>query len=231
MADPRLDRRSAIGLSAAAVLVGALTACSARPDDTPGTTTPDDAAGPDRLMFIRHAEEPGRHGQAPYGVTEAGALDPDSLSVRGWTRAGALVTLFDPRGADGHPLPTRPQLSRPSTIFASDPGRTHSKRSLQTVTALAAALNLQVDSRCTSTQTAQLADSLSAVAGSALVAWKHELIPDIISRLAGVTPAPPPPWPAGRYDLIYVLTRDGDRWLFAQVAQRLLAGDSSTPAG
>ena len=182
-------------------------------------------------MFIRHGEEPGSHGDAPYGVTEAGEVDPDSLSVRGWTRAGALVGLFDPRGADGQPLPTRPEVSRPSTIFACDPRETHSKRSLQTVTALAAALNLQVDRRFTATKTAQVADALSAAAGSTLVAWRHEYLTDIISRLPGVTPAPPPPWPAGRYDLIYVLTRDGDRWRFAQFAQMLLAGDGPAPTG
>ena len=180
-------------------------------------------------MFIRHGEEPGSHGDAPYGVTEAGALDPESLSVRGWTRAGALVGLFDPRGADGRPLPTRPELSRPSAILACDPRQNHSKRSLQTVTAVAAALNLGVDSSFTATQTAAVADSLAAVAGSTLVAWRHEQITDIISALPGVTPAPPPSWPSSRYDLIYVLTRDGDQWCFAQVAQMLLAGDGPAP--
>lgn len=227
--DGQFDRRSAIEMSAAAGLAAVLTACSARPGDTPSATSPALAPAPDRLMFIRHAEEPGGHGDAPFGVTAAGEVDADSLSVLGWTRAGALVTLFDPRDADGKPLPTRPELSRPATIFACDPRQNHSKRSLQTVTALAAALNLQVDSRFTSSQTAQVAEALSAVAGSALVAWRHEQITDIISRLAGVTPTPP--WPSGRYDLIYVLTRDGDRWRFAAVAQMLLAGDRQTPTG
>ena len=226
--DGRFDRRSAIGLSASAVLGAALTACSTRGGEQPGATAPAGAAGPDRLMFIRHGEEPGSHRTAPNGVTEAGDVDPTSLSVRGWTRAGALVALFDPRSAEGQQLPTRPELSRPSTIFACDPAQSLSKRSLQTVTPLAAALNVAVDRRFTSTQTAQVADALSAVTGSTLVAWKHEYFSDIISRLPGVTPAAPP-WPSGRYDLIYVLTRDGDRWRFAQFAQMLLAGDGPAP--
>lgn len=216
-----------IGLSAAAGLAAALSSCSPRTGDAPGGKAPG-SAGPDRLMLIRHGEEPGSHGAAPYGITEDGQADPHSLSVRGWTRAGALAALFDPRAADGTPVPTRPELSRPTAIFAADPSGGQSKRSAQTVTAVAAALNIEADVRFSSTQTAHVAEALSGVTGSALVAWKHQLIDDIISHLGGVTP-PPPPWPSGRYDLIYVLTRDGDRWRFAQLAQMLLAGDRPVP--
>ncbi len=158
-------------------------------------------------------------------MTEAGEADPRSLSVRGWTRAGALVGLFDPRDPDGNQIPTRPELVRPTRIFACDPGDTRSRRSLETVTPLAATLNLRVDSRFASAQSAQVAAAIQAGTGPALIAWKHEQIPAIVSRLGTVTPAPPSSWPSGRFDLIWVLDRNGNGWRFAQVPQMLLAGD------
>jgi hypothetical protein len=222
--DGNLDRRSALRFATAAGLSAVLAACAGRAEDTPPG-----AVGPDTLMFIRHAEEP-ESSDGSAGVTQIGAVDRRSLSVRGWTRAGALVALFDPRDADGKPLPTRPQLARPTTICASDPGQSGSRRSLETVTPLAAALNLQVDARFTSTATKQVADAIRSAAGPVLVAWKHDQIVDIISHLTDVTP-PPPPWPGGRYDLVYVLSRNGGGWRFAQVPQMLLAGDRKAPGG
>ena len=60
------------------------------------------------VMLIRHAEKPIGDGP-PYGVTDDGVVDPESLTPRGWQRAGALVRRFggqvDPSGA-GLPLPT-----------------------------------------------------------------------------------------------------------------------------
>lgn len=178
-------------------------------------------------MFIRHAEEPDSANDS-VGVTQDGSVDPRSLSVRGWTRAGALVTLFDPRDADGNPLPTRTQLGRPTTIFAPDPGKNRSRRSLETVTPLAAALNVRIDTRFTPSETKQAADALHASGGQVLVAWKHEQIADIISHLADVSPAAPA-WPDGRYDLIYILTRTGGGWRFVRAPQMLLAGDREVP--
>ena len=208
-----LDRRSALRLSAAVGLGAVLAACTGQ-DKPP--------AGPDRLMFIRHGEEPDANGDS--GVTQDGKSDPRSLSVHGWSRAGALVALFDPRDADGKPLPTRAGLDRPTRIFAPEPGQSNSRRSWETVLPLAASLNLQVDLRFAPKQTAQLAGALAAVPGPVLVAWKHEHIAEIISHLSGVTP-PPPSWPEGRYDVIYVLTRSGGGWSFSQQAQMLLAED------
>lgn len=214
----RVDRRSAMKLSVAAGASVVLAACAGQAENTPSGDS-----GPALLMFIRHAEDPGVPDESS-GVTQAGDVDARSLSVRGWTRAGALVTLFDPRDADGKPLPPHAGLDRPTTIFASDPGKTRSRRSLETVTPLAAALNLQVDTRFGSSQTTDVAEALSRARGTVLVAWKHEQIAEIISHLTGVTPTPPP-WPKGRYDLVYVLTRSGAGWHFGPVAQFLLAGD------
>lgn len=64
-------------------------------------------------MFMWHAEKPGADG---VGVSHDGQQDPHSLSVWGWTRAGALAPLFD------HvPSPDRPGLARPQRILAMKP--------------------------------------------------------------------------------------------------------------
>jgi len=82
---------------------------------------------PKRFMFIRHAEKPGVPGDGKGGgVQPDGSQDGESLTVRGWQRAGALVQFF-----------ARPEL-KPGVIFASGLGHgSKSKRPMQTVTPLA----------------------------------------------------------------------------------------------
>lgn len=210
------DRRSVLRLSAAGLSAALAAACTR-------TADPPAAAGPTKLMFIRHGEEPSST-EGAAGVLPDGSNDPRSLSVRGWTRAGALVRLFDPRDAQGNPAPLRAELARPTMLFAPHPGQDSSRRSLETITPLAAALNITVDSRFATTQTAQVADAIRAASGSVLVAWKHEQIDDIIKHLGTVIPTPPP-WPKTRFDLVFVLTASVDGWKLAQVPQMLLAGD------
>jgi broad specificity phosphatase PhoE len=48
-----------------------------------------------KIMVIRHAEK-ALPGGVISGVNEAGGPDPNSLSVRGWQRAGALAKLLAP---------------------------------------------------------------------------------------------------------------------------------------
>ena len=48
---------------------------------------------PEIIMFVRHGEKPGE-GSLPHGVNHHGEIDEHSLSVKGWTRAGALAGLF-----------------------------------------------------------------------------------------------------------------------------------------
>ena len=219
-------------LSAAGALAAALTCCgSENKHETPvvtaapGVLPPSSGPLPNTLMIIRHAEKPTGSG-APYGITEAGQQDKESLTTRGWTRAGALVALFDPRGADGNPMPTRPGISRPATIFAARPATGSSKRSQETVTPIAAALNLVVDTRFTKGQEADLAAALAGVPGPVLVAWQREQISAIIAHLGTVAPAPPASWPEDRFDVVYVFTRSSSSWTFTQLPQMLLAGDS-----
>ena len=48
------------------------------------------------ILVIRHAERPGAaFGE---GITESGSLDEESLTVRGWQRAGALAVLLSAPG-------------------------------------------------------------------------------------------------------------------------------------
>jgi hypothetical protein len=74
-----------------------------------------------------------------------------------------------------------------------------------------------------------LAAELAARPGVSLVSWHHKSLSKIVDALGDVTPTPPPQWPADRYDLVWVLVRDGDRWRFTQVPQLLLPGDQEEP--
>ncbi|MEY9886626.1 hypothetical protein ABIA35_002259 [Catenulispora sp. MAP12-49] len=189
--------------------------------------------GMDVLMIIRHAEKPTGSG-APYGLTADGTQDAHSLTIQGWTRAGALAGLFDPRDATGAPAALRTGLTRPTTVAASSAGTggSNSKRPSETVTPAAAALGVTLQTPYSVGQEAQLAAWLtgpSGPPGPTLVAWEHSHIPDIIAHLGQVTPKPPSSWPGDRFDIVYVFTRaSGGGWTFTQVPQSLLAGDSPT---
>src|SRR5689334_24562535 len=78
------------------------------------------------VMIIRHGEKPLDHGDSPQGVLPDGKQDPQSLTVYGWVRAGALIELFAPSW--GEP-PAR--LRRPSSIYAASCAGGRSKRALQ----------------------------------------------------------------------------------------------------
>jgi hypothetical protein len=171
------------------------------------------------IMIVRHAEKPAddRHGVRPNGEH-----DRHSLSVAGWTRAGALVALFAPQRGE----PTA-GLARPAAIHASGHGGGGSRRPVQTVTPLADRLGLDVHHHLLIGQEAELAGELTAHRGPALVAWHHEAIPALVRAIG---PAEcPKAWPDDRYDVVWTLTADGSRWRFAQVPQLLLAGDRPDP--
>ncbi len=187
------------------------------PTGVPPGSSPPSAA--DVIMLIRHAEKPTGAG-SPTGVTADGRESAGSLTVSGWTRAGALVGLFAP--AHGEPPAG---LVRPTVVWAADPRGDEGQRPQQTVTPLAARLGVAVNTRFGKGQEADLATQLIASHGNALVAWQHQELPAIIAHLGQVTPMPPPKWPGERYDLVWVFARNGSGWYFTQVPQLLLAGD------
>ena len=176
------------------------------------------------IMLIRHAEKPLQPSGSPHGVNPQGVEDPRSLTVTGWIRAGALVELFAPSRGD-----PPPGLSRPDTIYASAYAGGHSKRSLQTVTPLAARLGLEVVRRYAAGEETRLTKEISTRPGATLIAWHHEALHKIPQHLGEVDPLPPDYWPPDRFDMIWTFTRDGVGWRFAQVPQLLLPGDLPYP--
>ena len=60
-----------------------------------------------------------------------------------------------------------------------------------------------------------------------LIAWQHEAIPSIANLILGESATCPQKWPGARFDLVWIFDRShSSKWSFAQVPQRLLAGDS-----
>lgn len=181
-----------------------------------------------KIMVIRHAEKPSDDGTIK-GVNAAGTPDPEELIVRGWQRSGALVRLFAPR--DGKFAD--PRLAQPRTIFASAVSKhSNSLRPQHTVLELATELKLPLDLRFPKEDAADLVKAAIAATGPVLIAWEHEMIPDIANRILGNSTTCPQKWPGSRFDLVWVFDQKkaGPGWDFAQVPQLLLSGDSDKPA-
>ena len=201
-------------------------------------------APPNKIMIVRHAEKPDAKEQPPFGVNASGVQDWESLTIRGWQRAGALVVLFDPgRG----PLQDS-RLMVPTVIYASNPttaegvpadsdGRhdgSKSRRPLEIITPLAAKLGLTPDLSFAKGEEKNLADNVLTQSGDVLIAWQHQDIPKIVEHLAksnATTNPIPQEWPGHRFDLVWVLTPPASStapWGFDQVPQLLLAGDENS---
>ena len=167
-------------------------------------------------MIIRHAEE---H-EVP-GITSEGQADTQSLTVRGWQRAGALVPFFC-SGERG--------LQTPGTIFASGVApESESRRPQQTVAPLHAVLQQRgqvsySDAFAKPDTTALMAEVMTRP-GIVLIAWNHSRIPDCVAALPNA-PRTPDDWPGDRYDLVWVLDPTDEGWVFSEVLQQLLAGDA-----
>src|ERR1700730_16560772 len=94
-----------------------------------------------KIMVLRHAEKPSKDFE-PFGVTLEGKRDSESLTVRGWQRAGALANLFAP--TNGHFQ--HASLAKPQSIYASKPlKRKGSKRPIETITPLAEKLAIRIN--------------------------------------------------------------------------------------
>ncbi|SOB79210.1 hypothetical protein [Streptomyces sp. 1331.2] len=209
------------GLAGVAPLVVA--GCSSGKQDKPGKAGKSEAAarandpgGAAVVMIIRHGEKP--DGGHP-GLDENGKQDGKSLTERGWARARALPSLFSPPA---------PGLHTPARIFAAaDQGPlAGAHRMRQTVTPLAAALGLTVDTGYAESQESALAGAALAGAQPVLICWEHSRIPRIVEALGAVGSGAPAAWP-DRFDLVWVFSRPaGGAWSFQEVRQHLLDGDS-----
>ena len=175
---------------------------------------------PSKIMLIRHGEKPDDASNTG-GVDEAGRADTSQLSVRGWQRAGALVRFFAPLTA-----PPLQGIAVPSHIFACVPRNgSFSLRPLSTVTPLARELGLTVHHEFGKDDIEGQCGALKTISGTALICWAHEPIPAIARGFAGALPSLPAKWPGKRFDLVWVLDRDGDDWRFTELGQMLLPDD------
>jgi len=185
------------------------------------------------ILVMRHAEKPEAGGDG--GVDAAGKPDHNSLTPRGWQRAGGWAELFVPSLGLQSPLPT------PSAIFASAPaskadiaaGNAGSKscRPLETITPLADRLGIEVDLRFAKGQEADLAAAISQVDGVALVCWQHEDIAVIANALDPRPQGVPGKWPGDCFNVVFRFDRSNAAapWTLQQIVPVMLKGDRSTP--
>ncbi|HEV7591311.1 MAG TPA: hypothetical protein VGO40_24575 [Longimicrobium sp.] len=183
-----------------------------------------------RILLIRHAEKPPTN-PPPHGVTKHGDHDIQSLTVKGWQRAGALVCFFAPTNG---PLQS-PLLATPVVLFAAPPGssgseESQSHRPVETVTPLAGKLGLSINTDFTKGQEVQVADAAMAQSGVALICWQHKDLNVIANRILGNATTAPQKWPGDRYDVVWVFDLQADgSYTFAQLPQMLLKGDDPDP--
>jgi broad specificity phosphatase PhoE len=184
--------------------------------------------GPASVTFIRHAEK--QLGDvAPRSVTIDGLLDPNSLTPRGWQRAGALIGLFVPRADEAQAL-----LPTPAHLFASKLGpHSHSQRPRETLEPLSERLGVPIDASHVQDDLDGLERSIRQCQGHVLVAWEHKRIPLIAARLAADPSLVPTVWPDDRYDVIWVLTASpsNGELVLRQIPELLLHGDRPEAIG
>lgn len=181
----------------------------------------------EKIMVIRHAEKPS-NSPPPYGVTDEGEHEDESLTIRGWQRAGALAALLAP--PDGSPRD--PALAEPRFIYASKPTkRNGSRRPLETVMPLAEKLAIRVNANFPKADYGEMLEEVFMCRGVVLVSWQHEFMPLIANHILGDETTAPQEWPPERYDVIWVFDRDPTSGLYAftQVPQSLLLGDRALP--
>jgi hypothetical protein len=183
-------------------------------------------ASASQIMLIRHAEKP-PDAPPPHGVSAHGDRDEGSLTVRGWQRAGALVSLFTPGVAKalGH------GLSVPSHLYCIS-HKHHSKRTRQTLTPLARKLEIPINDDFSAGEEEGLARHARARSGAVLICWRHHHLHTLAQHIAGDHATVPRSWSEDRYDVVWVLDLDRatGEYTFRQVAQELLDGDVPAPA-
>ena len=172
---------------------------------------------PTKIMFIRHGEKPPDAGGPPFGFDVNGNPDTHSLTARGWTRAGALVTFFSS---------PHPPIEAPNVVFAAAPNTAHAnphgQRPSETIAPLCAFQNIAPDLTYSVGAEAQLASTILVQGGVVLVSWEHHAITEIVAAILG--PTFTTQWP-DRFDLVWLLTQNGASYDFSTAFQHLLSGD------
>ncbi|PNG24316.1 hypothetical protein [Methylocella silvestris] len=179
----------------------------------------------EKIMLIRHAERPSADKKFR-GVSIEGRKDRESLTVRGWQRAGALVRLFAP--SEGHFAGSA--LARPQALYACKAdARDPSLRPQMTLLPMAEWLGAPLNRDFYHGQEDALVECVRAGAGPALIAWKHDAMHLIANEILGDDTIAPQHWPYERYDVVWVFDRTATSWTFSQLPELLLAGDRAEP--
>ena len=131
-----------------------------------------------------------------------GTRDAESLTVRGWQRAGSLVALLSPRPGNSNAA----VAATPSHLFASRVGETtsQSRRPRETLEPLSEHLRTPIDDRFLKSEIDGLVAALRASDGPVVVAWEHKVIPLISAALTGHPAMTPTTWPDDRLDVCWV---------------------------
>jgi hypothetical protein len=201
------------------------------------TAGPSGNAGPPvQIYVIRHGEKPAdpptptAAPSPPFGIDINGNQSVHSLLPRGWQRSGALAVLFAP--AIG---PLQAGLRTPMSLFSPDygkPDKTQGHRTYETIQGLSGRLAIPINSPFAEGQESALAAALvSSYSGVVLVCWEHQHIPAIAAALPTVSGTQiPAAWPGDRFDVIWTFTLDSatGRYVFGQVPQQILGGDTDT---
>ena len=179
-----------------------------------------------KIMLIRHAEKP--LDPPPHGVTSDGVREKESLTVRGWQRAGALVSFFAPSNGRFQ----NEFIAEPRFLYASKPlKRNGSRRSLETITPLAEKLAIRINSNYPKGAEEEMLEEAFLCQGVVLISWQHNYIPMIANLILGDATRAPQEWPEDRFDVVWVFDLDSQsaEYSFTQVPQSLLMGDWATP--
>jgi hypothetical protein len=100
---------------------------------------------------------------------------------------------------------------------------------MHTAGPLAAALGIEVNHDLAEEDEDALVDAVLAAPAPVLIVWHHAKIPQIARTIAGPQLVCPVHWPDDRFDVVWILDRNGAGiWTFSQVPQRLFPDDPST---
>jgi hypothetical protein len=185
----------------------------------------------DRIIVMRHAQKP-RHKPHPRaGVREDGTPEPESLSVEGWQRAGALAAVF--AGRPDHLAELG--LARPDVVFASGHENretkegssavktgSHSRRPVETVTPIVRRLGLTTVSAHLRGEEAAMVEDAKSRDGTVLICWQHEQIPAIGALIVGKPGIVPTQWADECYADLWVFSRAGQGFDFRSVSLPLI---------
>jgi hypothetical protein len=174
-------------------------------------------------MLIRHGEKPD---DANPGFDQDGNEDSSSLTRAGYARAHNLVGVFDPPP----PGSVRAGIARPTAIYAASATDTgNGLRTRETAAPLAQQLNIAVNTEFGKGDEAAMVADATSHPGPTLICWQHGEIPAIADEFPNLSPTPPSTWPDDRYDMIWTFTKTPDGWSFAQIPEKAVPGDQTTP--